>query len=649
MATLSGLARTLPRVLSLCLVLWLTLWRSAAGRAATPPSGSISPGSTVSWDFAAVSGVNPDVQHICLPGNCDSYDLSVVLPNGAPIFYQTNTATLTIKYTWTSTHPTNMDIVAISPQGAASGPGSPDATSTGSGEEDLTITDPIDGLWHIRSVAALAPLPTAAHAVATLTAAPRTKATPTLVQHVASSVNPLGIGIPGNDFKFTLPNAVLAGNCLILELAFCSTRNVNCDHPGNDLAATPVTDNNGNRWPTTPSLRSSDSNSGIDIAIFVLPNANAGVTTITVHFTQMLRPVQYTISEFYNIATASPVNGSSTNSAGASPNLTAGSLTPGNNDANGGNLILTYIYDTSGPPSGNTATNIAAGPNFTLLDADIAWATDTNDGYHASEYFVQTTAAPINPAMTVTMIPGHDIYNVAAIALKAALAGTAPAAKGIRIVRIIHQTNEVPPTTGWKLQFPSSGNLIVFVTNENSPIINITSVTDNKGNTYTKVEDDPSEPQFWYAANATTDPNLTLTLNVSGRPAGATVVLYDIVGAATTSPLDGHQGVPTQVDNGGANISNSPSITPASANGLTIASAVLGTGPSSGLNTGSPPGAIFDLVYYTGETDLDTMDNADCKAHVYNTDLAQENWNWVVANGGKTTNYASMAVHFHAQ
>jgi hypothetical protein len=79
------------------------------------------------------------------------------------------TAKLTIKYTWTSTVPTDMDVFAISPNGADHGPGSPDDTSTGAGEEDLTITDPVDGVWHIRSVAALVPVPTAAHAVVTLT------------------------------------------------------------------------------------------------------------------------------------------------------------------------------------------------------------------------------------------------------------------------------------------------------------------------------------------------------------------------------------------------------------------------------------------------------------------------------------------------
>jgi hypothetical protein len=176
MADRSTFGKILPRVLASGVIAVLTVLPSGRGQAATPASGSISNGSTVSWDFGPVGGgtvVNTGVQDICPPGICDNFDLTVVLPVAAPIFYQTNTAKLTIKYTWTSTVPTDLDLFAISPRGTDFGPGSPDDTSTGAGEEDLTLTDPIDGVWHIRSVASLAPIPTAAHAVATLTTAPR--------------------------------------------------------------------------------------------------------------------------------------------------------------------------------------------------------------------------------------------------------------------------------------------------------------------------------------------------------------------------------------------------------------------------------------------------------------------------------------------
>src|SRR5882762_7458996 len=155
---------------------------AVSAQTGTPPSSSISSSSgPVSWDFAAVGGgtvTNVGIQDICPPVMCDNHDLTVVLPAPAATFYQTMTAKLTITYTWTSTLPTDLDIFAISPAAADHGPGSPDDTSTGAGIEVLTVTDPVDGVWHIRSVAALAPLPTVAHAVVTFTTAQRPTSPP---------------------------------------------------------------------------------------------------------------------------------------------------------------------------------------------------------------------------------------------------------------------------------------------------------------------------------------------------------------------------------------------------------------------------------------------------------------------------------------
>jgi hypothetical protein len=92
-------------------------------------------------------------------------------------------------------------------------------------------------------------------------------------------------------------------------------------------------------------------------------------------------------------------------------------------------------------------------------------------------------------------------------------------------------------------------------------------------------------------------------------------------------------------------VSNAPSITPTTVNGLTLASMSIGQGPATGFFTGAPAGAIFDLVTYAGETDLDTMDNADAKGHVYNTDLSTENWNWRITSNPNNS-CSSTAVHF---
>src|SRR4051812_1611293 len=131
---------------------------------------------TVEWNHGAVFAgqvTNLGVQDVCPPGLCDNHDLTLVLPAPASTFYSTNTATLTIAFTWTSSAPTDIDLFAISPAGADHGPGAPDGTFTGPGSETLTITDPLDGVWHIRATAALSPLPTSVHAVATLTTAPK--------------------------------------------------------------------------------------------------------------------------------------------------------------------------------------------------------------------------------------------------------------------------------------------------------------------------------------------------------------------------------------------------------------------------------------------------------------------------------------------
>ena len=149
-----------------------TVSAQSAGSSISSTSGP------VSWDFGpVVAGTFTDVgiQDQCPPGLCDNHDLTITLPAPAATFYQTNTVQVTIKYTWNSTAPTDLDVFAISPNAADHGPGSPDSTSTGAGEEDLTLTDPVDGVWHIRSVASTTPLPVSAHAVVSMTVAPRPK------------------------------------------------------------------------------------------------------------------------------------------------------------------------------------------------------------------------------------------------------------------------------------------------------------------------------------------------------------------------------------------------------------------------------------------------------------------------------------------
>jgi len=156
--------------------------------------------------------------------------------------------------------------------------------------------------------------------------------------------------------------------------------------------------------------------------------------------------------------------------------VSTGSFTPANNDAAGGNLIWAYFADDS-TPFAAVPTTVAAGGSFTLLDA------------------LDRHQQRVAPARVDVFRPadgrrdqskndphwrGSDTWNGVAVALKAAAAGTAPAASGIRIVSLVHETNGAPPAT-WVAQFPSQGNLIVVRVNDDP---NLTSITDSNGNTY---------------------------------------------------------------------------------------------------------------------------------------------------------------------
>jgi hypothetical protein len=460
--------------------------------------------------------------------------------------------------------------------------------------------------------------------------ATQTLPVPTLVQHVGSATELQSQGIQGNNIKFTPPNPILAGNALILGVAYTS---------GTRFAATPVTDTNGNTWPTSPSASRTDSAANMDLAIFVLPNAHPGTTTISFHFANNIPQFQYSFSEFYNVATQSPVNGGSGASAVLAPSLSTGSFTPGNNDANGGNLIWSYFFDDSQFGSGNEVTSFTPGPGFTLLDADIAWHREVNP-HHATESTVQATAAAINPSLGATMSPAGDSFIGLSIALRAAHAGTAPPSSGIRISRILHNTRGVPPNV-LTAQAPSTGNTIVFST-ANAGFSDITSITDNKGNSYVKVEPDGSEPQFFVAANAKTGDDLMLTINMAGTPAGISFSIFDVLGAAT-APLDATGGMPATDCSNVTSVSSAPVIAPTAA-GLAIAVLGVGQGPGLGLGAGAPAGAVFDVATYTNETDFDTMENADGRGHVYNAGAETESWNWAISSQPNNSCFAT-AIH----
>lgn len=164
-------------LLASLIAMLLALLVGGAATASTPSEGAIGPasGSNTAWDFAPVGpGVSSGgtVEFLCAPVYCDSYQLTVTLPQPDEQFYLGYKAVLHIVYTWNSTGPDDMDVFAFAPDGTESGPGNPDNVSTGAGIEVLDIANPASGVWTIESHVGVTDEPTAAHAVATLTYEP---------------------------------------------------------------------------------------------------------------------------------------------------------------------------------------------------------------------------------------------------------------------------------------------------------------------------------------------------------------------------------------------------------------------------------------------------------------------------------------------
>jgi len=162
----------------------------AGVQAAEPISGTVSQAApTISWHFDPVVQSSPitasGVEKTCpqpatatVPSYCDNFALTVD-PTGMPAG---DNAILTIDYKWDSSGPLgapptpeDMDVFAFDPSNAEFGPGSPDSTQTGPGEEVLTIaistlnSDPKMDVYNIRSIASTSVRPGGQDANATAT------------------------------------------------------------------------------------------------------------------------------------------------------------------------------------------------------------------------------------------------------------------------------------------------------------------------------------------------------------------------------------------------------------------------------------------------------------------------------------------------
>ena len=348
---------------------------------------------------------------------------------------------------------------------------------------------------------------------------------PTLIQHVASSANPVGVGIPGNNYKIPLPNAVRAGDALVLAITY----------PHGSLIT--ISDTLHQTWPAASIVK--DGGTGnYATGIYVRCGSAGGSETITVGLSSgLVLPFEYTVSEFNNIATSNCVDGS-VGGANLSPNasgvINPGSFTPlVNNNAKGGHVVWNYAAISGGANGNPTTWSPASG--FKLLDADIAWI--NKQGFpHASQWSIQTQQASVTPTITAAGDTA-DTFNSASVSLLIASAGSGTPS-GIHINKIIHQS-WIALSSGatLRLQLPTTGNLRVLAFPAGQNNIHITSITDSDNSAWTLKQTNGDSAQIWFAANRPANPGLIVSIHTSGTSPTNSTRFYDVQGAAA-SPFD---------------------------------------------------------------------------------------------------------------
>lgn len=433
---------------------------------------------------------------------------------------------------------------------------------------------------------------------------------PSIVQRVVSTSNIQAYNNElGNNFAYSFCHPVQAGNTLIV----CATWEQN-------RTLSSISDNINGTWPS-PIITENAGSGNTYSCIAAFFNAAAGVTKITVALSGTVYYFQFNLFEICNVVSAGGSVGAINITA---PSLACGSFTPTNNNANGGNFILSYFCNSTGLSNG--APSIwTQGAGQTLIEGDITMVVG---GFpHATQSIVQATAAAINPSMTATG-DTTDTFNCLAVALQVGASGGPKPSTGIHIDGVHHFTPAVSSPSTVKFQIPCTGNLRVLAYMDAA--INVASMRDSDGNSYSSISTgSQGTSNCWWAENTT--PNeaetLTVTYGSGGLSAGMTHIFYDISNANASQP-DNSVYVTTQ--SWGTTVTNHPSITPNVSVGLCIGGIALGQGP--GETVTSPSGAVFTMVRYTGQTDNSSMDNSDCEATFLFSSNATINFSWTVTN-----------------
>ena len=340
-------------------------------------------------------------------------------------------------------------------------------------------------------------------------------------------------------YHFCLPDASISGNAIIAACTWGTMGGVTAS----------LADDKGQNYIAAFDSPPSDANQTIQIWYAV--NSAAGVHELSLSFNGGAPSgIQCGAYQVQNIATTNP-NCGTTGASGSGTNVVAGSFTPEAANC----FVFQLGIEDSVLPSGMWS----ASGGFTLQDVS------TREGW-AVQTLTDSNANPLNPTLTMSSANG---WVTAAIALNAGSGGSAPT--GMYVQRI-SQNGLVDGQTRYTFQFPCTGNLVVVAFNGNTNEV-LSSVTGtNPTSTYTQIGSSvvgvEGVQQIWQSpANMACTQNHTITISGTTISLGD-VMFYDVVGAATASPLDSSLAGQSGLQSNFGNPLTASSITPGSSDGI---------------------------------------------------------------------------------
>ncbi len=503
------------------------------------------------------------------------------------------------------------------------------ATPAGTAFNNTGLTASTSYSYRVRAADAAGNLSSFSGTATAITGPSAAGQTPTFVQAAESPMSNQN----ADNMALELLNGSQAGNCIVVAYWF-----VNSAAPL--PISTSVSDDKGNPYTVVATF------DGLHTRIqwAIASNVVVGARRVTITFSGgQAQKAQGKVMEFFNCAAVSPFDVASPGANGTGAVVTAGSFTP---TADGELLIQLAVCDTTGTcnagPGGSSELNSwtqGAAP-WKLIGADL------HDGT-AEQYQVQTTAAAINP--TLTMSPSAD-WTSHAIAIKSGSSGSGNPA-GIRAVQLFNQRwahNNAPNPE--KFQIPNcQGNLIALFAFGTPGLDFISAPTDSNGNTWTQVgtgHAGETEGFFraYYTSNPTCSPGMVVSIPFNALSnSGTNVFFWDIQGAATSSPLDVETF--TNGDQTGVGNQTGVTITPTMSNGIVLT--VMGVISNTVSGVVAPANGLFDAPIQSPIVTQNSLAENNGWAHYYNPNTSAITWIWGT-QGGPLSNWGNWAIAFKA-